>query len=634
MKKRFAVSFIAVLMVLCMSACSVNLPFMNKDKEDAEEYDVNPAAGRVRVSESLVYTVGDTIQVNDVLEVQLEYAEQVSQMVFINGSTVTDSIVASEAGQFSVQCVVEFMDGESWGGTYEYIVEEPDVSLSRETMDCINLKTWDTTTLQTDDGKQCVISYCSDEHMFNVVRLSSGESFEFSFNYGTDTQMKSHDISFISIDEEMQLAEQDWSPLRTDVGTKTMCALMTSLLGLVEDGEGWVNSETGEPATEDEVRTAQMMIYYYTDVIMSSVSVKTEYAGYSLETMSGDEVQMNRVVQVFTDKAGNEYKAYPYYYCRPTEDTILILPGSSRLNISAEVPEAVGSTDDEIKEGIRNGIVVEESIPAGAINLDGFVHEFVIGDASALFPEYDTVVVGGSGSEEELPDEVQGTAGNNYLTYQQRHPEVYTWSDPDTKSYRRYITDPILTEAGFVGLIILEDGTWVIGGGEVYEPEQIGGGTGSSSGSSPTGTTSYTLTSSYGNYTIDTRDVSVDGKKAAIDTDASTSGKVKVILEGNKVYYIEVARVSNISTYIANSIYGTDSYADGEFEVSENTAGVITTAKGRITPYTIEYMNKNGREVKCDYMAVYNINNDYLICYGEKIPDDGVCVAMLQQYVK
>ena len=130
-------------------------------------------------------------------------------------------------------------------------------------------------------------------------------------------------------------------------------------------------------------------------------------------------------------------------------------------------------------------------------------------------------------------------------------------------------------------------------------------------------TVSLALVSTTGTYYVS----NANRSDVTMDTAGSNNSVAKFTYNGN-VYYIESVKATTITNYQKSCIYSTNDMADGNYEIKDNAAKAETTTIGKITPYTISYRDTKGNNQTKGYMAVYNINNEYLVIYSDNMDSD------------
>lgn len=638
MKKKLRLS-IVMMLIMCTILSGCSNPF---NKDNTTPTDEAPVAdNRITVTDVQVYNVGDIIGINDIITVQPDLA--VTQSAILNEQgTIIEQLDTSTAGTFTVNLIVQFAEGDQWSNTYTYTVEGVDpLSLFPEELSKnLTEGAWSSKDLLLYHGEtKTRISFMSDtQHIVNENAIT-GEDMSMAIN----EDATKNNWAWLVINKTGENSKETLSGSLLDTDVFTAMANVTKMI--TQRLEELASQGVGEMAEDDGDKSFEWLM----DAMGSVGSLEEEPTGVSLYDIDGNAYPIIGVKAVVTGATKSGY-LYQAFYIEYTDNTIIAFSPTS-INgkslseyMSVSVPDDTDETDEEtdnptfetyeeveamvlemidyMVDGLSAG---NEEILNNGLNV--LVNQSIIGDYTTIVPQptpeptpTGEPVDGEFSVDEEGEPETETEAGaiaNVKPSYQAQHPEIYTWPENDTK-YRRW-SYVVGEGVSYTGSIILPDGTVlsVEDGGSI---SQIDGSSTSGSGYTPDSESddgiTVTLMTSYNTYFVSNKEYPA----ITIDTTASTSSIVHMSNSSNK-YYIESARATTINNYISACIYSTSGMST-DYTISENTTGKVVTDLGTITPYTIQYKDTNGKSQTKAYMAVYNINNDYLIIYADNMEDD------------
>lgn len=637
MKKR--VCKIAALMVatsLLMTGCSNPLDKFKKNDEPTMETETVEQPN-VSVTDVKEYNVGDTVLPADLVS----YGDDVTVTnVAILGTdgSLLDSLDTSAAGEFTVNIVVEMADGNNFTTEYTYTVagvpadKEAEEIYQKSKSNVILTGKNNTSLTVTVDGDSDSISqfsYTEDPETGSSNYSSGGEeansaSVTLSDGYGLSIYptTKKYSVS----DSLQMLTELMYTVVPEETSeedNKYMEYVTTYLQNMVEDAGSTSDGITlysldGTKATI--YKSAAKIKYSY--LTGNADDDKVVPVGYSIVNTLDDG----------TEEIFSVAMIYPTDVPHGIDNVADII--NVPMTISEDEEEEVPTFDDydafleSVKESFdistvtvndttdKDTELILNHVLAGAMsdvtrddNMDeGFNTDNADGTNTEVVEE----------SIEEEPTE-SGVVGKAKPTYQSKYPDLYKWPESDTK-YRRWCY-VVHDDNTYTNSVINPDGTFAESGKDDVMSGADSGSSDNNNTVSNAGeyknTVSLALVSTTGTYYVS----NANRSDVTMDTAGSNNSVVKFTYNGN-VYYIESVKATTITNYQKSCIYSTNDMADGNYEIKDNAAKAETTTIGKITPYTISYSDTKGNNQTKGYMAVYNINNEYLVIYSDNMDSD------------
>lgn len=619
MKRELKLLLTLILICMMVSACS--LPF-GKDDEEGSPID---GAGieqndNVHIIGTGVYTVGQIIGINDVIQIDPEVEDMVINKVFLaTTGNVVEQLNTDAPGSYAMSIAVEFNDGSGWSGMYEYVVEDlPVRDEVKVLIDAIN----NGVPYKWNAGLGVDITYINNRgyNIVDVLDTTPIANREAKLLINANNNIDDYNIIVVDCtaeDYERALSEvyiqipidmldlvfsypaYEDMEIDNDIASRyiaSMCGRSSQTIEYVYDLDG-----NSYPLVEFKFR------FDFGRMDDPATSLPTERCDYYIDL--GDKILA--VCSGWNDK---------WYAERDPEFTVDINNVDS-ADYDISTVEGFTSFIADVFDRENTDRLIEYCF---IVDYRTHVQEFI--KDNLLIGKYPDGSVGSnsvnvSDSGEEM-QETSGETANIKPSYQSRYPELYTWPANEVVYTRwRYVIEQGVS---YVGSIILPDGTVLSveenrNDGTSYDTSGGNGGSGGNTTTEPD-TTAFqmvSLMSNYGTYYVSNKDVS----GAVIDTANSTASVAQLTYMGNK-YYIETARTNTISNYQASCIYSTSIMSSNDYRIEANEAGRITTEIGVITPYTIEYFDVNGDKQVKGYMSVYNLNNDYIVVYADNLDTD------------
>lgn len=634
MKKR--VCKIAALLVatsLLMTGCSNPLDKFKKNDEPTLETETMEQPN-VSVTDVKEYNVGDTVSPEDLVTYGADVSVTRVAVLGADGSLL-DSLDTSAAGEYTVNIVVEMADGNNFTAEYTYTVlgvpadKEAEEIYQKSKSNVILTGKNNTSLTVTVDGDGDSISqynYTEDPETgsFSVSTESDKESnavsITLSDGYGLSIAPT---LNKYSVDDALQMVMGMFSIITEDASEeeqKYVEYATTFIQNMVEDA-----GSTSDGVKLYSLDGTQFDLYKFTAKIKYSYLTgnteddKVVPIGYSIVNTADDGTEetynvsityptdishgIDNVVDISMPASEDEEEDTPTF--DDYDDFLQTVKESFDISTVD-----VSDTTDKDTELILNHVL------AGAMS--DVVHDEKMDDDFGV-DEIDgtnTEVIGESAEEE--PTE-SGVVGKAKPTYQSKYPDLYKWPESDTK-YRRwcYVVHDGNT---YTNSVINPDGTFMESGKEDVMSGADSGSSGNNNTVSNAGeynnTVSLALVSTTGTYYVS----NANRSDVTMDTAGSNNSVAKFTYNGN-VYYIESVKATTITNYQKSCIYSTNDMADGNYEIKDNAAKAETTTIGKITPYTISYRDTKGNNQTKGYMAVYNINNEYLVIYSDNMDSD------------
>lgn len=637
MKKR--VCKIAALMVatsLLMTGCSNPLDKFKKNDEPTMETETVEQPN-VSVTDVKEYNVGDTVLPADLVSYGDDVAVTNVAILGTDGSLL-DSLDTSAAGEFTVNIVVEMADGNNFTTEYTYTVagvpadKEAEEIYQKSKSEVILTGKNNTSLTITVDGDGDSISQfsCTEDPETGSFNYSSGgeeansASVTLSDGYGLSVYPTTKKYSVSDSLQMLTGLMYTVVPEETsEENSKYMEYVTTYLQNMVEDAGSTSDGTTlysldGTKATI--YKSAAKIKYSY--LTGNADDDKVVPVGYSIvNTLDDGTEEIFSVAMIYPTDV-------PHGIDNVTD--IINVP----MTISEDEEEEVPTFDDydAFLESVKESFDISTVTVNDTTDKDTeLILNHVLAGAMSNVARDDTMDDGfdtdnadGTNTEvveesiEEEPTE-SGVVGKAKPTYQSKYPDLYKWPESDTK-YRRWCY-VVHDDNTYTNSVINPDGTFAESG----KDEVMSGADSGSSGNNNTvsnageynNTVSLALVSTTGTYYVS----NANRSDVTMDTAGSNNSVAKFTYNGN-VYYIESAKATTITNYQKSCIYSTNDMADGNYEIKDNAAKAETTTIGKITPYTISYRDTKGNNQTKGYMAVYNINNEYLVIYSDNMDSD------------
>lgn len=618
MKRKISIILILTMVAsMVLTGCTNPLDKFKKGDEEAPT-EIVEENSNVTLTGAGTYYVGDIVTIDDVISIDESVAGNVTNKVFLSDTgSLLEQLDTTVAGEFTVNIVVEFIDAEGWQTQYTYIVEEPESKLPD------NVKAnFDNATDICTYGSLSIVNKDGWEYQKDIVTTTiNGVEIKPGIYY-YDTANKS-DIGHAYIREYSSMEEAN-SVLQSEL--VEVFAWTLSFTTSAESIEDFENSDV-----EVDTESNTMWSDFLSSVI---VEEETSITGSTLYDVNGTvyssnvtavyldlsfmKEEYNKVLYAYKQYFNVDGKIYEITYYGDKEDVEDTLDESdiTQVDITAGVVAEGGLKEQFTKvytaNPLMSDIAYKTLVMNPLSNLDVLSDVVIIGtyEKEAVVEETtDNKIEVEAGAKEET---VSGMVGNVKPTYQSKYPELYTWPESDTK-YRKWVY--VIGEGvTYTGSIILPDGT-VLSTENGDTIDSSNGSTSNGGSTQANNSVVVSLMSSYGTYFVSNK----DKQEAIIDT-ANSSSSVAVVSYNNNKYYIETARAATITNYQQNCIYSTAGMKDGSYVVESVDSKAVTTEIGKIVPYTISYTDYNYKKQEKGYMAVYNINNDYLVIYADN-PD-------------
>lgn len=636
MKKR--VCKIAALMVatsLLMTGCSNPLDKFKKNDEPTVETETVEQPN-VSVTDVKEYNKGDTVLPADLVSYGDDVAVTNIAILGTDGSLL-DSLDTSVTGEFTVNIVVEMADGNNFTTEYTYTVTGVPADKEAEEI--------------YQKSKSKVILTGKNNTSLTITVDGDGDYIS-QYNYTEDPETGSFSISTES-DKEANAASVTLSdgyglavaPSSTEYNVDDALQLITGMFSIVADDASDEDKQYLEYITtfsqnmiEDDGSTSDGTMLHSLDGTQSVLNKSMIKIKYSYLTGNAEDDKVipvgYSIVNTSEDGAKEIYNVsitYPTDISHGIDNVADII--NANMPISEDEDGDIPTFDNyddflaTVKESFDiSTITVNDTTDKDTEIILNHVLAGVMSDVTHYDMDegFDTDDADWTNTEvveesiEEEPTE-SGVVGKAKPTYQSKYPDLYKWPDSDTK-YRRWCY-VVHDDNTYTNSVINPDGTFMESGKDDVISGADSGNSGGNNTVSDAGeynnTVSLALVSTTGTYYVS----NANRSDVTMDTAGSNNSVVKFTYNGN-VYYIESAKATTITNYQKSCIYSTNDMADGNYEIKDNAVKAETTAIGKITPYTISYRDTKGNNQTKGYMAVYNINNEYLVIYSDNMDSD------------
>ena len=694
MKKRISLLLMAGLVCFSLTACAVDIPFLNKgDKEETTEENAGDDMFgdepiMCAVKESPEFIVGQIITAEDLVDMDPSLIGQVVVSAIIDDTGMAyESVQLDTAGTFVYELAIDFSDGTSFGdvATITVVEEgsatsgesttESDISetseIPAEILDNIARYSWSSEFIEGAKGTEMpvmlsetstVLSYNSNvievSSPVGVVPIDLGQQQEFLEQAQFSGNMQ---VLYLPYDVEQMLNGEGYSPFVRDTKvdfTIELSKALSNAIGSLGVELAEENGQEEDVEEFEELNNASMeMLDWCNDLIQSITSVNTKSSGQFMYDTNGKSYEIYEIEYVWdmsllgvdTGEISNVRFAYIEYDNGYIIFEIPFTGSTASLNSTDEdviPPTSYDSFVQLVAENpsMLNGFKAGDSMSAMA-TVQQLATNMIIGDYSTLTGDEHVdeegqvdIVVPTDGEEE---DKLTGANGDKILPYNAKFPQLFTWWSDIQAAKEYYYRRWVIRSGGdysdasgvtYVGSIVRKDGaSGEVGGEEVdwqgFEDwllENMGNesddpNTSVGSGSIQTNNfDTFTLSSSYGDYEISNQ----YHQNVKFNTSQSTSGRLVMTLDNEK-YYMEAVRSTQVNNLITECLYPTSTFMDSSYTVTEgNSSDVFSTSIGKITPYKINYTDLNGTSYSKPYMAVYEINGDYIVIYADNLPQD------------
>jgi hypothetical protein len=613
MKKKLSlIVMLTLLACMILTGCTNPLEKFKKGSTDDTEVSTEEVDTRVTVIGTGIYTARDEVTIDDIISVDDSVAGSVVQEAILDSTgQIVNSLDTTIIGDYTVTIIVEFIEGDEWSATYDYTVEsfgaDEEATAAYTNVDGHNTVTSNNSTIITVVYSESGCWMMDDD--LNII--GSGNNIDGSY-LGVSEYEKS---TLSTTDGKVYVYYGDVDTAVADV--------MSSVIHLQDDS----SSVTDEDESDTDDASQDDMASYGNAIIDSIYTgMSSSYAGtlYSLDGTRVDvyEVYANFDYSLLTG-TGDDTRAFPIGYVLQnydannvfyiTEAQSFDVLGLSNIDIADDVSE------DDLKTAVTdyfvtNGIPYYEE----AYSFDTLQNTFLAGEYTGSESDDVNEVDVSSDTEEETEEKEVVSAKQ---TYQAKYPEVYEWpADSNGTRYSRwnYVID---SDTTFTSTIIFKDGTQMVSGNQDedddtsidFSSDDYSYGTADVDGDS---SAMQILVTTAGTYYIDNENMS----DVIINTASSTSSVTVLSYNGNK-YYIETSNSSKIDTYKETCIYSTNDMSSLDYSINSEDTKAAVTELGRIVPYTITYTDFDDATQTKGYMAVYTIDNDYLVIYADNMDD-------------
>ena len=618
--KRNIAKVLAVLLMTAtvLAGCSKNEP-TNEPTSDMVE------STAVTIIGSGEHQVGETVIIDNIISIEEASAGNVIQKAILagNGSLLTE-LDTSTPGSYEVTVIVEFADSSGFSGVYSYEVigstgDEQAVQLlnAADAYEVFSLP----------NGSLVTVLHDKNLKFFEAI-LTNGEVTyqEGDISYTESNKDNANYIQFTSKGKEYYLTIKD-AASSTFI---TADMLLESLSIPANESESDYESE--EQTEEDKYAG------YFTTILQNLIKDKGIESVGNLWSIDGRQYTVERSLiginySYLTGQVSDDVVLTSSYRLTDvdTADTItlnvidsdlgyaIFEPFMSDVVSDVELPEDYDGYLSYVRDNVDTSVFVKED----TFTVESVKNVLLAGQSVTVAEPESTEEVDIEEQLQEIPNDTIAKE----TTYNQRHPEIYTWPDSETK-YRRFLY-VITSNTTFNQAIYFPDGTYRLSGDDEYKDNITIGDDGSGGNSGNTNSSTHNIISPYATYVLS------NGGDSELVFDYNTSNASRLVFTyGGQKYYVESVKSSDITRYQKNSIYNPDFFKDGSFTVTSSNEDKRVTSLGQIIPYNVSYTDPNsGRNVKSGYMCVYNIQNDYLCIYSENLASTVTLLGLMEKVV-
>lgn len=637
MKKRVCkIAALLVVTSLLMTGCANPLDKFKKSDEPTLETETVEQPN-VSVTDVKEYNKGDTVLPADLVSYGNDVAVTNVAILGTDGSLL-DSLDTSAAGDYTVNIVVEMADGNNFTTEYTYTVLG--IPADKEAEE-IYQKSKSNVTLTGKNNTSLTITVDGDGDYISQYNYTEDPETG-SFSVSTESDKESNAAS-IMLSDGYGLAI---APTANKYSVKDALQVIMGMFSIMtgdasEEEQKYVGYVTTflQNMVEDAGSTSDGTMLHSLDGTQSALyksSVKIKYS-YLTGNTADDKVIPVGYSIVNTSENGTE-EIYNISITYPTDLPHGIDNVADVINVPMPVSEGeeeeipTFADYDAFLQSVKESFDISTVTVNDTTNKDTeLILNHVLAGAMAdvahedkMDENFSTNDVKGTNTEvvgeptKEEPTE-SGAVATAKKTYQSKYPDLYKWPESDTK-YRRwcYVVHDGNT---YTNSVINPDGTFAESGKDEVMSGADSGNSGGSNNTTDAGnynnTATLALVSTTGTYHVS----NTNRSDVLMDTVNSTNSVAKFSCNGN-VYYIESVKATTITNYQKSCIYSTNDMAGGNYEIKDDTAKSTTTTIGKITPYSISYVDTNGNKQTKGYMAVYNINNEYLVIYADNMDSD------------
>lgn len=621
MKRRLMkVLAICLMMTTVLAGCSKGEPAPQEPVGDVVE---NTSVSIIGTG---TYQVDDVVTIDHIIKIDDAAIGNVVQTAILSSTgTLITELDTSEKGTFEVTVLVEFNDSTSFSGTYAYTVEGP--SGDEEAMSLLkNAKDYDVVTVS--NGSIFTVLHDGVADFYTVVTNNSDVVYEDgSISLTSTSKDKANYMSFVKDGIEYFIAYNDVAD-DTFIDYAKFTEPLFSDIPVVDE--------------ETELTDEELYELNYTTMLQNLIQDKGIENVGTLWSIDGRQYTVERSLvgikySYMTGQVSDDVVLTASYRLTDVEtaDTITLnminsdLAGAIVFPFIMDVPEdtEIPTEYEEYISFMRENFNASERVKEDIFSVEEVREMILAGQLITTDKETNTESV--DGIEDEIQEIPNDTIAKQ-ATYSERHPEIYTWPDNETK-YRRwcYVITPSTT---YNQVIYFEDGTYRLSTGEYEDSVTVGDEGSGQSESTPGGdgkVTTHNIVSPYATYVLS------NSKDSNITFDYNTSNaSMLVFTYSGQKYFVESVKSSDITKYQKNSLYNLDYFKDGQFTVTASNEEKRATSLGQIIPYNVSYVDPNsGRTVKSGYMCVYNIQNDYLCIYSENLASTISLMGLLENVV-
>lgn len=610
MKNKLKVLLTCTVVALSLSACTN--PFAKKEPEQTSDIPVEETVAKISAIPGVEFHVGDSITFDDVATVDPQYELSVMRKGLMgDDGMVSETYECTEEGEVSLYAAVQFEDLESEAGqssetlyiTFNVLPQES--KLPDELIESTKQGSWDVTYIvpydvNMDTNPQSIqLSY--DKSVIGLSEYNTSISI-------VDNGLQPLFVSYVTPDMVTRMKEAGLDIFNKETSFRIIAQMVNAVAESDEVDEdtaevvklaGWI-ADWYESVTTASTEETPIVIY---DMDGNEYPIHVITYNVDLSTIGGEVITISGLSYI--EYNGNRVMLYipgTQVLSKVTEDG----EEEQKPKMPESYEEFVEHIADYLKPEDFNGLGLSpESYKQILQTIDV---RLILGDVTPVLPveEPEATVVETEDTDKETEDE-SGVVADVFVTYAQRYPEIYVWPESEWY-YSRWV--PVITDdTQFNHYIVDPSGVGHIGGTPDYTPLADGTVDGYSGGS--TGNAGKASMYSIGN-TI-TWYVNAAGLPETKLDEKNSQTSQTVLINGGFSYYLRPVGSTWVAGAVGTNMYNNLAIKDKTYTVKE--AGKVPLTEGTITKYAITYVNTNGQTVTAPYLAVLEVNGEYIACY-------------------
>lgn len=608
-RKLCKVICLMIVMATCLTGCGdYKLSFGGGKEEAPEETIETPAPTVESLAQGMSYEVGTTINVNDIVTLNPNLLPM--QVVFLqNGTEPVETITCDEVGSFTIDVVVQYEDGTSWGDTFSYEVTGKSLEAIFPEGIVTKLMNAEWNVSDTDAGKMSYVnSDTFDDSLIDAMTLEEVEELK-----EAGMSIFDNPLTLVMI----RSFEDMFSGLEVEA----------TFNGEVVESDSEATSEFND--VEQYALKALEELYIISNEELGSYVYDVDgnsYPVYVTKLVTTDAAFGGSKSASSTQAAYFDYNGYRFGVSSPS-----VLESSSTSTStdtstdSSEFETIVQNSAIESYEDFRqlvidnfeisglNDVVPEVSTYDSDVEFyKEYFSNILIGDVTPLLPEKEPVETPAEESG-EVPTDEEGEASvkvdtnivdNTQGKYAAHIQSLLDFKEPSVMQFTKW-NDVWDKDASYAGVAKDENGNILK---NLYKDKEedifipsIGGGS-SLGGADSEGGNSEIFEWTLMNSSVEYKVTNANDTTKMVDVGASESNLAVCKVYGTTVL-VSLGTADQVDNWKKNCLFNTDMFLNGEWEA--RTAYADVSSLGNITYYKIKYTDADSEKICNDgYMAV------------------------------